>query len=143
MLMEIASCQSLGNVGQRGRCACDDFCRIESRHLSASLEDAAIDDHRIDVRWLSRLDEHVRRIGEYAHVEAVSADENQIAAFAGRQRASDMIDSQGAGAMDRAEFKRASRREFEFVESLRIFGVSKQFQNTEQMSVARERRSID
>src|SRR5262245_21820 len=101
--------------GERLRRLVDDLADVDLRQHAATLDDAPVDHDRIDVRWLRRLDEQMRRLAEHAEIHGSRVDRNQVRALAGRQRADLVVESHRTRTADRRKLEYATRGELEFV----------------------------
>ena len=78
-------------------------------------EDAAIRNHCVDVGHSCRTDESSMRISSRYHVEIGGANENDICTLAGRQRASNLSESQRASTIYCCHLKTLLQRDWNLV----------------------------
>src|SRR6185436_1996705 len=79
------------------------FGVIERGEFAAAAQDAAVDDDRVDVARLGEGDQRLVRIAQRGDVDVAGANENEVCALAGRERAGALGDAEVDRAVERGE----------------------------------------
>src|SRR4051812_19907831 len=86
---------------------------VDTHECAVPLHDLAVDEHGVHEPRMRVVDDGADRVVERRHAEVVCADEDDVGALAGRQRADLAVHPHGARALDRRELEHVAAGQLE------------------------------
>src|SRR5918995_2115319 len=90
----------------------DDPGDVDGDQLPVPLEDAAVDQHGVDVGGGDRPDNGRLQVPDRGDVETAAVDQDEVGPLAGGERAADGLQAEGAGTVDGGQLDAAAEAEW-------------------------------